>query len=305
MSTHPPAALPAGLLQEPVQQAAGASCGDALPFTGIVDAHVHVFPPEIVCERAPYLKRDAWFRNLYSDPRARMASAEDVIREMDDCGVATSVVFGFPFADPGLCRLVNDYVIEAVRAHPGRLAGLACVAPDSREGVDEAERCLDAGLRGCGELVVRDGGLEGGWHDLAVFLAERDAPLLLHANEPVGHLYPGKGRFPVDMFAAFASAHPDLTLVLAHMGGGLLFYELMPEVRQALSRVYYDTSAVPYLYDSRVYPVGVSCVGRGKIIFGSDFPLLSPARYLDGISELGSEMREAVLGNNAREVFGL
>lgn len=275
------------------------------PGSGIVDAHVHIFPPEIIRDREAYLARDAWFGLLYSDPRARMVTAEEVLQEMGRCGVATSIVFGFAFADQGLCRLANDYVLEAVKAHPGRLAGLACVSPEAPGATEEAERCLDAGLSGCGELVPRERGIEGGWDDLAVCLAERNAPLLLHANEPVGHEYPGKGRFPLEMYAGFVGAHPNLTVVLAHMGGGLLFYELMPEVRRTFARVYYDTAAVPYLYDARLYPVGISCVGMEKIILGSDFPLLSPARYFDGMKELGPEARDAVLGNNARKVFAL
>ena len=279
--------------------------GYAHPGSGIVDAHVHIFPPEVIRDRAAYGERDAWFGLLYSDPRARMVTAEELLQEMDGCDIATSVAFGFAFADQGLCRLANDYVIEAVRGHPGRLAGLACVSPDAPGAVGEAERCLDAGLRGCGELVPRDRGLEGGWDDLAVCLAERGAPLLLHANEPVGHEYPGKGRFPLEMYARFVGIHPGLTVVLAHMGGGLLFYELMPEIRRTFARVYYDTAAVPYLYDARLYPVGISCVGQGKIIFGSDFPLLSSARYFEGMKGLGPEARDAVLGNNARKVFGL
>jgi predicted TIM-barrel fold metal-dependent hydrolase len=273
--------------------------------TGIVDAHVHILPPEFVRDRSSLLGRDEWFNLLYSDPRARIVDAEGLLAEMDACGIAQSVVFGFPFADPGLCRLANDYVMEAVRAHPHRLAGLACVSPEEPGAVDEAARCLDAGLVGCGELVLRADALDGGWHELADFLAGRDAALLLHANEPVGHVYPGKGRFPLEVCAAYVTAHPDLTLVLGHMGGGILFYELMPEVRRAFTRVYYDTAAVPYLYDARLYPAAVSCAGAEKIIFGSDFPLLSPARYFDQMEELGPEERAEVLGNNARRVFGL
>jgi predicted TIM-barrel fold metal-dependent hydrolase len=285
---------------------AGAS-GQALQGagSGLIDAHVHIMPPEIVRDRSALLQRDEWFRLLYADPRARLVDAEGLLAEMDACGVATAVVFGFPFADPGLCRMVNDYVAEAVNAHPGRLAGLACVSPERPGAVAEAARCLDAGFVGCGELVLRSRELDGGWHELASFLAERGSRLLLHANEPVGHVYPGKGRFPLEVCAAYVAAHPDLTLVLGHMGGGILFYELMPEVRHAFANVYYDTAAVPYLYDARLYTTAVLCAGPEKIIFGSDYPLLSPSRYFDQMKELSPEARAAVLGNNARKVFGL
>ena len=107
----------------------------------------------MIAERDSYLARDERFAALYADPRAGMATAEEVVAEMDRSGVALSVVFGFPFRDQGLCREVNDYVLDAVAARPGRLAGLACVSPGSVGAPAELARCLDAGMRGCGELA--------------------------------------------------------------------------------------------------------------------------------------------------------
>jgi predicted TIM-barrel fold metal-dependent hydrolase len=89
------------------------------------------------------------------------------------------------------------------------------------------------------------------------------------------------------------------------MGGGLFMYELMPEVRSLLTDVLYDTAAVPYLYDPRVYEVAVLAAGAEKLIFGSDFPLLSPKRYVDGLGSLSAEERSAVQGGNARRIFSL
>ena len=295
------------------------------PAAGPVDAHVHIFPPDVIRQREAYLGQDAWFRRLYGSPEARMVTGDEVVAQMDTAGVGLSVVFGFAFKDQGLCRMVNDYVVESVSRHPGRLAGLACVSPGAPGAVAELERCLDAGLRGCGELMP-DGpsfgeclgaadGLENGaggaartpegLAGIARCLQERDLPLLVHANEPVGHHYPGKGRFTPEACFALARAHPALTIVFAHMGGGLFLYELMPEVRAALARVYYDTSAVPYLYGPEVYAVAVSCVGEGKLIFGSDYPLLSPGRYFEGLDGLTPAGRAATLGDTARKVFRL
>ena len=96
--------------------------------SGLVDAHVHVFPPEMMRRRETYLGKDARFDALYGSPKARMATAEEVLAQMDESGIELSIIFGFAFNDQGLCREVNDYVLEAVRAHPRRLAGLACVS---------------------------------------------------------------------------------------------------------------------------------------------------------------------------------
>ena len=287
----------------------------------VVDAHVHVFPPELIHDRASFLDRDPWFASLYASPGAAMATAEGVVAAMDADGVGTAVVFGFAFRDQGLCRLTNDYVLEAVKTHPGRIVGLCCVSPEMPGAVAELERCLDAGLRGCGELAPDGQGFAAQWigaagggaggasrpgvADVAACLAERDLPLLIHSNEPVGHDYAGKGRFTPEACFAFASAYPDLTVVFGHMGGGLFLYELMPEVRRALARVYYDTSAVPYLYGPEVYEVAVACAGAGKFLFGSDFPLLPPRRYWEGLGGLDADSRAAVLGENARKVFRL
>lgn len=273
----------------------------AEPAAGLVDAHVHVFPPEMIRDRETYLYRDARFGALHRSPNAPMATFEQVIAHMDETGVDVSVVVGFAFADQGLCRMVNDYVLEAVAVRPDRLVGLACVAPDARGAVAELERCLDAGLRGCGELAPE--GRSPGLDAVAGCLYERGSVLLVHSNEPLGHRYPGKGRFTPEACFALAKAHPRLTIVFAHMGGGLFLYELMPEVRDVLSGVFYDTAAVPYLYGPEVYEVAVACAGPGKLLFATDYPLLSPARYFDDLARLEPAARTAVGGGNARKVF--
>ena len=279
------------------------------PNGPIVDAHVHVFSPEVIRERQSYTQKDTWFRTLYADPASRMVPYERVLEEMDATGVDHSVLFGFAFRDQGLCRDTNDYVIEAVRAHPDRFTGIACVSPEMPGAVRELERCLDAGLRGCGELfpdgqefdLVDSGGLDA----VAGVLTERGLPLNIHANEPVGHEYPGKGANTPGPCYEFAYRHPELTIVLAHMGGGLFFYEMMAEVRRVLANVYYDTSAVPYLYRRDVYSVAALITGPEKILFGSDYPLLSPGLYLRDTQDLDPTLRTAIFGGNAVTALGL
>jgi predicted TIM-barrel fold metal-dependent hydrolase len=282
--------------------------GDGGPqAVGLVDAHVHVFPPDMVQQREAYLGKDARFDALYRSPEARMATAEDVIAQMDPSGTAVSVIFGFAFKDQGLCRAVNDYVLEAVHASPTRLAGLACVAPGVSGAEAELEHCLDGGLRGCGELAPEsaDPDTIADLAPIADCLVERGLPLVVHSSEPVGHQYAGKGCFTPEACVALAKAYPGLTIVFAHLGGGLFFYELMPEVRKCLANAFYDTAAVPYLYEPGVYETAVSVVGPEKLLFGSDYPLLTLDSYLEGLERLSPEQSAAVRAGNARRVFGL
>ncbi len=276
----------------------------------IVDAHTHIFPPDLIRGRERYLERDAWFGRLYANPKARMATAEDLVGTMDASAVDVAVTFGFAWADPGLCRLANDYVAEAVRAHPGRLVGFAVVNP-ARPGAEaEMARCAAAGLAGVGELMPDGQGYS--LADLGLLAPVMDGaramgwPVLTHASEPVGHDYPGKGRPSLAAAVRLAQRFPATTLILAHWGGGLPFYELMPEVRRALAHVYYDTAASPYLYDDAVFPLAAG-LAPGRILFGSDYPLLGPGRFLDRVrcSGLVGDELAGVLGKNAARLLGL
>jgi predicted TIM-barrel fold metal-dependent hydrolase len=289
----------------PLSRDASAGCG--LPPLSLVDAHVHVFPPDLIRRREACLGSDPRFDSMYSAPKARMATVEEVLEHMDESGAELSIIFGFAFRDQGLCRETNDYVIEAVRSDPSRLAGLACVSTASPDAVKELERCLDAGLRGCGELAPASGDHEelSKLAPIAHCLGERGLPLMVHASEPVGHEYPGKGRFTPEACVALARTYPGLDLVLSHLGGGVFLYELMPEVRESLARVCYDTAAAPYLYSSRVYEVALLAVGPKKLIFGSDYPLLQPMRYAKELEHMSPEHQEAVRAGNARRVFKL
>jgi predicted TIM-barrel fold metal-dependent hydrolase len=125
-------------------------------------------------------------------------------------------------------------------------------------------------------------------------------PLLLHANETIGHFYPGKGKTPLDRFYELILSFPGLPVILAHWGGGFPFYELMPEVAKAMANVYYDMAASPFLYSRKIYAIAAEMVGVEKILFGTDFPLISPRRYYQELeaSGLSSQDREKILGLN-------
>jgi hypothetical protein len=278
----------------------------------IIDAHVHIFPPEIRKHREHFCKVDRNFSAIYQNPRSSMATAEELLQVMEDCGVEMAVVLGFPWKDVRLCQQHNDYIAEVTARWPKRFIGLGCVSPTGgSRSLDEAHRCIQMGLRGIGELAIYDSGgvqLEGAFFNgLAELLSEAALPLLLHTSESVGHHYPGKDYTDLRSVYEWIKGHPDLDIILAHWGGGLIFYELMPEVQEACRRVHYDTAASPFLYDPKIYSLAASIAGPHRILFGSDYPLLSPERYLREIDSqrLDGTIRRAILGENASRLWGL
>ncbi len=278
----------------------------------IVDFHTHVFPPDFRARRAEIAARDATFGALFADPKARMATADEIVGAMDEDGVDVSVVMGIGWTDPGVAREANDYIVDSVARYPGRLVGFAGVNPAwPGGGAGEAGRCASVGLRGVGELHPDTQGFDIGEASAMAPLVEavRAHGLIMttHSSEPVGHSYPGKGRTRPEALWRFIQAHPDVVLVCAHWGGGLPFYALMPEVAAALGNVYFDTAASPFLYDERVFDVAARLVGHEKILLASDYPLIRPRRLLGELarSGLSAEERAAISGGNAARLLGL
>ncbi len=278
----------------------------------IVDFHTHVFPEWLRDGREIYVRRDASFGEMYADPKAKMATAEDLAAAMDADGVDVAVAMGLGWSDEGLARDVNDYIIDAVKRHPGRLVGFASVNPAWGDAAArEADRCARAGLKGVGELHPDGQGFDMG--DAAVMgplmEAVRHHGLMVtaHSSEPVGHAYPGKGSNRPEALWRFIRNHPDVTLVCAHWGGGLPFYALMPEVGAAMENVYFDTAASPLLYEARIFEAAAALVGAGRILLGSDYALMRPRRLLAQVraAALPEGERAAIMGGNAARLLGL
>ena len=278
----------------------------------VIDFHTHIFPPRMRENRDRYVQRDRTLAALYADPRARMASAEDLIAAMDEDGVDVAVAMGIGWSDYDTAREANDYIIEATRHWQGRIIGFAGINPAwGDRAVREAERCADAGLRGIGELHPDTQGFDlADKRTMAGLMSvaqERRLIVTTHSSEPVGHLYAGKGSVTPQVLMRFIGNFPDATIVCAHWGGGLPFYALMPEVAAALRNVHFDTAASPFLYTPQVYSAVSRLVGADKILFGSDYALLRPRRLLAEIaaSSLTPQQCEAVQGGNAARLLEL
>src|SRR3954464_10953234 len=87
----------------------------------IVDIHTHVFPPEVAANRDAYLATDATFRELHGHPKARLASADDLLASMDAAGGDASVALGFAWSDEATVRLHNDYLLQVAASSGGRM----------------------------------------------------------------------------------------------------------------------------------------------------------------------------------------
>lgn len=278
----------------------------------IIDFHTHVAAPWLRERRAEHLGLDPCFDELYSNPKARLASTEELIESMDRAEVDVSVILNIGWCSHDMCVSTNDYLLESVAQHPRRLVGFCAVQPAAGDlAAREAERCAAGGARGLGELRPDTQGFRGvdpaRLAPLADVVSNNRLIILTHASEPVGHQYPGKGTAFPDVLCSLIGAFKDAVVVCAHWGGGLPFYGLMPEVGRSLENVYFDTAATRYLYKTSIYTTVAQVVGVEHILMGSDFPLIAQDRQVQEVRSLDAspDLKASVLGGNARRLLGL
>ena len=272
----------------------------------IIDFHTHVLPPRIREDREDYLRRDPCFSLLYANPETRLATAEELIASMDEEGIDCSIALNIGWTSHELCLETNDYIMEALSRYPDRLVGFCAIQPRAGEmAIDEIERCARGGMRGIGEMRPDIQGFDLGDEEImrpVIEAAKRHRLIFLtHSSEPVGHEYMGKGKITPDILYRFICRFPQLPIVCAHWGGGLPFYALMPEVKTALEDVFFDTAASPFLYRPEIFKHVAEIVGVKKILFGSDYPLMSQSRVIKQVRSLdmGEVAEGLILGGNA------
>ena len=274
----------------------------------IIDFHTHIFPPEVRENRDRYVAIDSAFAEMYNDPKAKMAVAEELLANMEKAGVDVSVAMGFAWRDQELCRMHNDYLLEAAAKSNGRLVPFCMVNPRAGAAAEqEVERCAAAGARGLGELRPENQGYDLAQSEagdqLAAMAREHGQILLFHVTEPEGHIYPGKRGLALATFRRFVAKHNDIPVVGGHFAGGLPLHQDSPT--SDLLNTYLDTAAMPYLYDESIMPPSLTLL-PGRVLLGSDWPLIGQKRQVKLLRSIVDEgAADEIMGGSAARLLGL
>lgn len=137
--------------------------------------------------------------------------------------------------------------------------------------------------------------------------AERRLPVVAHCG-PDRH---GAGFSLPAAFAPVLERHPDLPLVLAHLGGAAwretaAFAAAFPRARFDLSEIVAWTGA-PHAPSAVELVALIREIGPERVLMGSDFPWYEPAQtvaQVEALPGLGDEERAAILGANAAALLG-
>ncbi|MFJ6835972.1 amidohydrolase family protein [Streptomyces sp. NPDC091209] len=142
------------------------------------------------------------------------------------------------------------------------------------------------------------------YYPLYTACAELGVPFCTQVGH-TGPLRPSETGRPIPYIDQVALDFPELTIVCGHIG--YPWTTEMIAVADKHANVYIDTSA----YTARRYPPELVEYlrgrGRHKVLFGSNYPMITPSRALEHLGELGldEETTELFLSGNARRVFRL
>jgi predicted TIM-barrel fold metal-dependent hydrolase len=202
----------------------------------------------------------------------------------------------------------NDEVAGWVAQHPDRFKGLAAVDLNRPlPAVRELRRCVSelgfAGLRAIPWLWDAPP-TDRRYYPLYAACAELGVPFCTQVGH-TGPLMPSEPGRPIPYIDRIAIDFPELTIVCGHVG--YPWTEEMVAVARKHESVFIDTSAYT---TKRLPPELVAYMktgsGRRKVLFGSNHPMIAPAKALADLDALGldDETRGLYLDGNARRVFG-
>jgi predicted TIM-barrel fold metal-dependent hydrolase len=203
----------------------------------------------------------------------------------------------------------NDEVGEWVAAHPKRFAGLAAVDLNHPMGaVRELHRCVtELGFKGLRVVpwLWEAAPTDRRYYPLFAACVELGVPFFTQVGH-TGPLRPSETGRPIPYIDQVALDFPELVIVCGHIG--YPWTEEMIAVARKHENVHIDTSA----YTAKRYPRELvdymqSRSGRRKVMFGTNYPMVSHAGALEHLDSLGldEEARELFLAGNAQRVLGL
>jgi predicted TIM-barrel fold metal-dependent hydrolase len=228
------------------------------------------------------------------------------IEAMDNADVEVGLVAAW--WGPHGVLIGNDEVASFVRQHPKRLRALAAVdLARPMEAVRELRRCVRE-LGFCGlRIVPWLWGLppdDRRYYPLYAECIELDVPFCLQVGH-TGPLMTSEPGRPIPYLENVALEFPELRIVAGHIGAP--WTQEIISLATRFTQLYIDTSA----YKATRFPADFVEFMRGrgakKVMFGSNYPMITASACLEGLDSLGltEEGKRLFLSGNARKVFSL
>jgi uncharacterized protein len=277
-----------------------------------IDVHVHTERSRAGHDPMPPHLREAAKRYFGGDHRLpTIDEVADYYRERNMAAVVFTVDWE---SQSGIPPIPNEEIADGAAANPDVLIPFASVDPARPDAVERARRLIDElGVRGFKfhpnlQAFFPD---DRSVYPLYEVIGEAGLPALFHSGHSgIGTGLPGGGglllKYSNPMcLDEVAADFPDLKIVLAHPS--------FPWQDEAISvclhkaNVWIDLSGWSPKYFPPQLVQYANTQLRTKVLFGSDFPLITPERWLADFEQapFRDEVRSLILKENAARLLDL
>lgn len=265
----------------------------------VIDFHMHSFDEKIAQRAIEKLE-------ITSQMKAyTRGTTKEILDNMQTWGVDKGVIL--PVATkPTQQTVINNWAVEQMLSSDGRLYAFGSVHPDAEDVLSELERIKILGLKG---VKIHHDYMNFCADDESYYFifekcAELKLPVLFHGGfDPLSpdliHCTP-KGA------AKVFRAVPDLTLIVAHLGGMNMWDEVEEQLCGLKGNLYLDTAVIAGEISEEQLRRIIGKHGADRILFASDCPWHAPYMELEMIRKLNlpKEDEENILYKNALKILG-
>jgi predicted TIM-barrel fold metal-dependent hydrolase len=278
-----------------------------------IDVHVHPGTREYLVEAGGKYLADALNYFHKHDAVVDIAEMARLYREADMMAV---LLAWDAETHTGLPPVTNDYVAQIVRSYPDVFIGFAGVDPwKGKAAIAELERAVKTlGMRGLKLHPIAQAFYPNDrrFYPLWETAAALKIPVMFHTGTTgVGAGVPGGNGLkldyarPIPYLDDIAANFPNLTIIGAHPSWP--WQEEMLAAAVHKTNIYIDLSGWSPKYFSPSLVQYANSLLQDRVLFGSDYPFLTPARWLADFEQAGFKpaVREKILLTNAQRLLGL
>jgi len=271
-----------------------------------IDMHTHIYTGD----RAKQLLGKAGVpsatgRNVGPDERAEMYQRLEMM----------AVIFDVDHETRTGLKISNAETAGWMKKYPKTFIGYGSVDPwKGKAAVDEVNRCADMGLRGMKFQQATQAFEPSNTRFLPIYEAcvRLKLPVVFHTGTTAIHAgTPGGGGLlleycrPIPYIDRVAAWYPELRIIMAHPAWP--WHDEQLAVMRHKGNVYMDLSGWAPKYFPESVVQNANTLIQDRVFFGSDFPVLTPERWLSEFAALPIKdtVRPKILLHNAAKFLGL
>ncbi len=212
-------------------------------------------------------------------------------------------------------KISNAETAGWVQKYPGTFIGFGSVDPwKGRAALDEVQRCAELGLRGMKfqQATQAFDPTNSRFFPLYETCCRLNLPVIFHTGTTaIGAGTPGGGGLrleycrPIPYIDEVAARFPDLRIIMAHPAWP--WHDDQLAVVRHKGNVFMDLSGWAPRYFPASIIQNINTLVQDRVFFGSDFPVLTPERWLADFAALDikDSVRPKIMLHNAAKFLGI